>query len=287
MNQFGFEFKIALADVGFKIHADFAMELEAGYVPFLVENNTETDIDVHCFNKLPAFDLTNFKLAFEAKNETQQFYAIYITETEWCYVIYNQKTINQIQQIAFINRDFTRWKIYATDNLPLKYPMGPIIMHCLTLYTDALLIHASCTFDGKKSRLFTGVSGVGKSTMSRIWSEAGAQIINDDRLLIRKIDNEFFVYNTPMQYVDFSKKAPLHAIYLIRHASQNRLNRVKGAFAISKVIAHCIQNNFDKALINKRIDLVAEMCACTPVYELGFVPTHEVVRYITANETKQ
>ena len=82
--------------------------------------------------------------------------------------------------------------------LPLKYPLGPIIMHYMTLKADAVMMHASCAFDGVKARIFSGFSGAGKSTMSKIWSEARNQIINDDRLIIRKQGDDYVVYNTPM-----------------------------------------------------------------------------------------
>ncbi len=132
--------------------------------------------------------------------------------------------------------------------------------------------------------MFSGFSGVGKSTISKIWADAGSQIINDDRLVIRKIDGKFYVYNTPMYYVDMSKKAPLDAIYLIRHFPENKANRVNGALAVSKVMAFCIQNNFDKSFINKRLEFFSELCAATAIYELGFVPDSSVVTYITENE---
>lgn len=284
MNQFGFDFNISIAEVVLHVFSQKAIELEEGYVPFLVDNKEKSDIEVECFQDLPNIDISSLKLLFEAKNEEQRFYSIYETTEGYCFAIYNQQTKDEIQQIAFLNATFNYWKIHSSNALALKYPMGPIIMHYLTLYTDAVLMHASCAFDGKKGRMFSGFSGTGKSTMSMIWAKSGSQIINDDRLVIRKIDGQFFLYNTPMYYVDQSKKAPLSAIYLIRHYPENKANKVKGALAVSKVMAFCIQNNFDKSFINKRLEFFSDLCAATPVYELGFVPNESVVSYIAENE---
>jgi len=284
MNQFGFNFKISIAEIVFHVFSQKAIELEEGYVPFLADVEANTDIQVECFHQLPETDLAKLNLLFEAKNEEQRFYSIYENADGYCFVIYNQQQKDEIQQIAFLNSSFNYWKIYSRTALALKYPMGPILMHYLTLYTDAVLMHASCAFDGKKGRMFSGFSGVGKSTMSMIWAKSGSQIINDDRLVIRKLNGQFFVYNTPMYYVDISKKAPLNAIYLICHYPENKANKVSGAIAVSKVMAFCIQNNFDKSFINKRLDFFSELCAITPVYELGFVPDSSVVTYITENE---
>jgi hypothetical protein len=284
MNQFGFEFNIAIAEVVLHVFSKTAIELEAGYVPFLVEKAEKADIEVECFQGLPEVDFDALKLLFEAKNEEQRFYSIYETSEGYCFVLYDQQTKDEIQQIAYLNAAFNYWKIHSRNAMALKYPMGPIIMHYLTLLTDAVLMHASCAFDGKKGRMFSGFSGVGKSTMSMIWANAGSQIINDDRLVIRKMDGQFFVYNTPMYYVDISKKAPLSAIYLISHFPENKAKKLSGALAVSKVMAFCIQNNFDKSFINKRLGFFSDLCSATPIYELGFVPNESVVTYITENE---
>lgn len=284
MNQHGFEFNISIAEIILHVFSKKAIELEAGYIPFLADYQVKADIEVECFHELPAVDFTSMKVLFEAKNEEQHFYSIYEYGEGYCFAIFNQQTKDEVQQIAYLNSTFDYWKIYSKDAMSLKYPMGPIIMHYLTIYTDAVLMHASCAFDGKNGRMFSGFSGAGKSTMSMIWSNAGSQIINDDRLVIRAVNDNFYVYNTPMYYTDISKKAPLNAIYLISHSPENKIKKISGALAVSKVMAFCIQNNFDKSFINKRLEFFYKLSLATSIYELGFVPDQQVVTFITENE---
>ena len=146
------------------------------------------------------------------------------------------------------------------------------------------MMHASCAFDGQRGRMFSGFSGVGKSTMSRIWAEAGSTIINDDRLIIREINNEFFVYNTPMYYKDLSKKAPLNAVYLIHHSPENKIQKLKGALAASRTMAFCIQNNYDQHFVADRLDFFVRLAAAMDIYDLGFVPDNSVIEFIKAHE---
>lgn len=284
MNQFGFEFNISIAEIVLHVFSKKGIELEAGYIPFLTDNKAKIDIEVECFQGLPSINFASMNVLFEAKNDEQRFYSIYESTEGYCFAIYNQQTKDEIQQIAYLNASFDTWKVYSHDAVALKYPMGPIIMHYLTLYTDAVLMHASCAFDGVKGRMFSGFSGAGKSTMSMIWSNAGSQIINDDRLVIRCLNDCFYVYNTPMYYTDISKKAPLNAIYLISHSPVNIIKKITGAVAVSKVMAFCIQNNFDKTFINKRLDFFHKLSLATSVYELGFIPDQQVVTFITENE---
>jgi len=281
---------ILIAGFSIKLYSDSAIELDEGYESFLTERNTDSaDITVQCIAGMPISPFAQDELVFEAKNEDQKFYSIYKTEKLLGFVIYNQQNPGEIQQIATLDETFTHWDVFSEPSSenrlsPLKYPLGPIIMHYLTINSDAVMMHASCAFDGTQARLFTGFSGNGKSTISKLWSEAGNQIINDDRIIIRKEEDGFFVYNTPMYYKDLSKRAPLGSIYLIHHSPENILNKLSGALAISKVMAFCIQNNFEKQFIQSRLNFFSDLCAQIPVCELGFVPNESVVHYVLAHE---
>jgi hypothetical protein len=165
--------------------------------------------------------------------------------------------------------------------------MGPIIMHYFTVNTDAVLIHAACTFDGKKGRIFSGFSGAGKSTISKIWGDAGNLIINDDRLIIRKLEDGYYVYNTPMYYEDRPKKTPLSSVFLISHSPENKIKQIRGALAVSKVLAFCIQNNFDPDFVQNRLNFFSQLCLEVPVYELGFVPDEHVIQFIQTHEAEK
>jgi len=281
---------IIIADFSIQLLSDSFIEPEEGYLPFMVDKfENEPDITIQCFAGLPKNPFENDVLVFEAENEVQKFYSIYKIGNELGFIIYNQQTKNNIQQIALLDSTFTQWKVYSKlspDNQisALKYPLGPIVMLYMTLNSDAVLMHASCAYDGKSARLFSGFSGAGKSTISQLWAASGNSIINDDRIIIRKQQNGYFVHNTPMYYKDMPKKAPLSSIYLISHFPENKAKRITGALAISKVMAFCIQNNFDRQFIQSRLNFFSELCLQIPVYELGFVPDESVVNYVLANE---
>jgi hypothetical protein len=266
---------LSIADYFLKLSSESVITLEDGYLPFVAkEDPRAADITIDCVSGIPPVSFQWYDLVFEAKNETQKFYSIYRSGTGLGFILYNQQNIDEIQQLALLDDTFSHWTVYSNPDadrslMPLKYPLGPIIMYYLTVKSPAVLIHASCIFDGVKGRIFTGFSGNGKSTMSKIWADAGNQVINDDRLIIRKLDNGFFVYNTPMYYIDRPKKAPLHAIHLISHSPDNRIKKQYGALAVSKVMAFCIQNNYNKKFIHNHLDFLSELCGKIPVYVLA------------------
>jgi len=274
---------LKIADFAIKLYADFPLELESGYFPFVTKKEANTpDVEIFCYKDIPANALDGYKPVFEAANAEQKFYSIYMKDNTLGFIMYNQENINEIQQIAYLNEDLSIWKVYnhlEGENItsPLKYPMGPIMMHYLSQKCGAVMMHASCVFDGNIGRMFTGFSGNGKSTMSKIWADAGSMIINDDRIILRRTDDGYFAYNTPMFYQDIPKKAPLHAIYLISHSPVNKLEKLGGAIAVSRVMAFCIQNNFEKHLIKNHLEFFSTMCVEIPVFDLGFVPDAGVI----------
>jgi hypothetical protein len=288
-------FRVAGCDILVRSDAEF--ELEEGYLPYVVERpvsdagkGTEysPEITITAVPGIPRELLSGRELLFDAENEFQKFYSIYELPGGLGFAIYNQQTHSELQQVAVLNSDYSEWVVYYDANelpaLPIRYPFGPIMLHYLTLKIDAVMMHASCAFDGEKGRMFTGFSGVGKSTISKLWAADGSRIINDDRLIIRREGEEYRVYNTPMYYADIPKVAPLTGIFLIRHNPVNDMKRVSGARAVSKVMAFSIQNNFDARYVSQRLAFFSELTACVPVYELGFVPDASVVSYIREHE---
>jgi len=281
---------ISIADFLLKLDSENFIEPEEGYSPFLVEDdNRRADATIHCYTGIPPFAFQADDLVFEAKNDEQKFYSIYRSGTGLGFIIYDQQNKDEIQQYALLDKTYSHWKVYSdplseSSIWPLKYPLGPIVMHYLTLKSEAVMIHASCIFDGSKGRIFSGFSGNGKSTMSKIWADAGNLVINDDRLIIRKSDAGYVAYNTPMYYKDIPKKAMLSGIYLISHSPANRMKKLSGALAVSKVLAFCIQNNFEQKLIQHHLNFLSDLCAHVPVYELGFVPDANVIKFVLENE---
>lgn len=283
-------FSLSIAGITLELRSDYPLVTEVGYLPFVTARRDAPDIHIDCIGNIPKHLKHREMPLFEAKNGTQRFYSIFVHENNgFLFLIYNQQN-GEIQQIALTDSRFEFWEIYCEPQngqlIPLQYPLGPIIMHYMTLNSNAVLMHASCAFDGKTGRLFSGFSGAGKSTISGIMSCAGHQIINDDRIIIRKETEGYFAYNTPMYYADRPKRAKLDAIYLISHSPENTAKLLHGASAVSKVMAFCIQNNFDRRFVSSRLDFFAGLCSKVNVYELGFVPENHVVNFILENERK-
>lgn len=286
--------RIADFEIGFINRSDQTIHFEEGYIDFLSDVKTPLpDLTIEVYASIPQELRVIGKVIYSADFNGNELWKISSTSTGLRFHVYNANSPFQLQQVADLTADFSKWKIYAepttwegkTGVFPLMYPMGPLVMYYLTAKYDAVMIHGSAVEYNKKGRIFTGVSGKGKTTMAKIWFEHGAQVLNDDRLIIRKENDHYKVFNTPMFYQDKPREAELNSLYLIRHSPQNDVQNIIGSEAVSKLAANLIQHGYDQQLTSHHLNFLTEMTERTSVYLLGFAPNHTVVEAILDNES--
>lgn len=164
---------------------------------------------------------------------------------------------------------------------PLIHPLGSLLLLYLMQRKNGLLIHASAVAIDDNAFLFTGVSGIGKSTMARLWGECGAQILNDDRLVLRPIGDEMMVYNNPMPYyAQNPREAKLKTIFLLKQSPENYIKPLSGVLAYSRVLGNFIQQFYEKQMVTDHLELVEQVLNKVKVFEVGFKPDHDIVEMI-------
>lgn len=180
------------------------------------------------------------------------------------------------------------WDLWfeGNDNTvdPMEYPLDGLILYYLTVIHGDIMIHASGVNKSGRGYIFSGVSGKGKTTMAKLWESCGASVIHDDRLIVRKIGNSFRMFNTPVYNDDVPADSQVNSIFIIAHGYSNKVNHIKGAGAVSLVMANCIQHNWGTELISRLLNSVSLLCDSVPVKRLSFTPDNSVVTYILENE---
>jgi hypothetical protein len=167
---------------------------------------------------------------------------------------------------------------------PFEYPLDGLILYYLTVIHGDIMIHASGINRNGRGYLFSGVSGKGKSTMARLWEESGAKVIHDDRLIIRKTEKGYKMYNTPVYNNDVPQESSLDKIFLIEHGFENKLTPIKGALAVSLVMTNCIQHNWGHDIIARLLGSVSIMCSAVPAIKLSFKPNKSIINLILKND---
>jgi hypothetical protein len=195
------------------------------------------------------------------------------------------KNKNAILKYSLTDRDWDLWITGdSSETDPMEYPLDGLILYYLTVMHGDIFIHASGVNISGKGYLFSGISGKGKSTMAKLWESAGARVIHDDRLILRNIGTGYMMFNTPVYINDEPGESPLNKIFLIEHGKKNELIPVRGASAVSLVMANCIQHNWDSGMIARLLGSVSIMCSSVPVVRLSFRPDRNVIDHILENE---
>jgi len=290
-----------------KVHylriADFVIQIENhSELPLVIEGGYEPFITTEKISRWNAVVRSHAGIAPELLEPADQIYgATQGDSTLWTisrwrdgfrFLINDPNDTSKLQQVALLHADLSTWDVYTEPVeedghfglCPLLYPMGPLVLYYLTVANEAIMIHASGIHDGKMGRIFSGFSGVGKSTSAEIWGKAGSKVINDDRLIIRRTEHGYSIHNTPMFYADEPKQAELNAIYLPYHAPVNVAERLAGSQAVSRLMAYCIQHGYDRGYIEHHLSFLIEMLGSVPVSTLGFVPNADVIPYVRAFE---
>ncbi|MFC2086755.1 hypothetical protein ACFLSA_01130 [Bacteroidota bacterium] len=186
--------------------------------------------------------------------------------------------------MMYFNEDVQSWDLLINDTAdiqdPLKYPAGILMLYYFLLFHKTILLHSSGIFYQNRGMVFSACSGTGKTTMAKLWMKKGGILINDDRLIIRRIDGVYYMYNSPMLYPVQPIKARVDFVFLLRQSNENYFFQVNGSEAVTRLFLSIIQHNYIKELVLKKMEIVRQLCADIPVYELGFLPDESIIDFI-------
>src|SRR5579863_4396819 len=110
------------------------------------------------------------------------------------------------------------------------------IVHTLVLAQEGrgFLLHAASAIRNGKAFLFAGVSGAGKTTISRL-APADATLLTDEISYVRKQDSGYVAFGTPftgeLAKLGENVSAPIAALYLLAKGPTNRIEPVPAAEA--------------------------------------------------------
>ena len=169
-----------------------------------------------------------------------------------------------------------KWDYYSQE-LHLLHLIG---IEEVLIRHQALLLHSSVVKLGEHTVLFSGPSGIGKSTQAKLWeTHLGAKIINGDRCVIRKKENAFWGSGSPWcgtSGIYSNEQAPIKGIFILKQASVNRVRRL-GIEAFKALYSQCVVNTWDRTFMEQLTELLTGLLESVPVYELACRPDQEAV----------
>lgn len=149
---------------------------------------------------------------------------------------------------------------------------------------NRLILHTSLLNTQFGGLVFSGPSGIGKSTQAELWKEyEEAEQINGDRPILYKKENVWMGYGSPYAgsskcYVN--KGVPVRAIMLLAQGEDCRIMPLRKSEAFREIFRNCTVYSWDREFVERVITLVTELVSDIPIYRLICTPDQRAVEAV-------
>lgn len=148
-----------------------------------------------------------------------------------------------------------------------------------------LHLHSSFVLYQDKALLFTGPSGIGKTTQAELWRDfQGARIINGDAALLRQLDDgKWWAFGTPVHgsspYCE-NEQAPIVALVMLKQGKENELAKLDSFSAVTSCLPEFYRPQMDEETAEVFWKSVDSLFREVPVYRLTCRPDREATELV-------
>jgi hypothetical protein len=279
-------FRIEIAGLHLTFYSSQAIlppEPQAYYQPFLKTHRSRTQaIEVPVYlqrgdmpdlaRSTKLFDSGSWSIGFEGKDLFLTLHAGSHSERPLC--------------VAKFDRTVSKVMVYCSERLvkkisgkarlinPFSYPLDQILLMYALAREQGVILHAAGVKSGGKGLLLAGRSGSGKSTLSRLLSiDKEVELLNDDRMIVRKMKGGFRAYGTPWPgelRVAKNKRVALCGIFFIHPGSTHRIQKIEPRDALEKLLPVTSIPWYDRTLVPSLLSLCENLVSRVPTYDLYF-----------------
>ena len=238
-------------------------------------------------------DLSEFKTSGKPIFDSKGAWKLYEDGESFLFHLHSETIGPAPYKISRVTKDFTSGEVVfhspyldSTKPLyPLEYPLDELLFINFLSLGRGVEVHALGLADSNGvGRLFLGQSTAGKTTMARLWEDdPGVTILSDDRIILRKMDNQIWMYGTPW-HGEAGFAAPtrvaLNKVYFLRKGMGNQLLPMKEVESASRFFSCCFPLFYSRNAIDFTLRFFDEVAKNVPCYELSVVPNKTVVEFL-------
>lgn len=243
--------------------------------------------------------------------EARENWRLYVDEEKYIFETdQSQENTNskEVDRICFMEKDLPRAKVYISPDADTAYEginikdnrtwsleqlmrvMGQLITISVLHRYQGLLIHSSGIILDGEGIIFPGISGVGKTTLAKLWqAREGITVLSDDRVIVRREEEGYFIYGTPWPgegRMVSCQKAPLKKILFLSKAKGNKLVPLGKRESLRQLITQCFPAIWDREGIDFSLKFCGALVKDIPCFCFGFVPDESATEFIQKLDLK-
>jgi hypothetical protein len=154
------------------------------------------------------------------------------------------------------------------------------ILHSLILAErGGFLLHAASAICDGQAFLFSGVSGAGKTTMTRL-APPDVTLLTDEISYLRPGAGGYAAFGTPfageLARSGENCSAPLSALFFLEQGPKNRIDELASGEAVRRLMRNILFFAEDQILVEKLFATACDFVARVPIRRLTFYPDGRV-----------
>ncbi len=154
------------------------------------------------------------------------------------------------------------------------------VVHSLVLAElGGFLVHSASVVRNGRAFLLSGVSGAGKTTISRL-APSDVTLLTDEISYVRRVACGYHAHGTPfagdLGRAGENISAPVAGLYLLVQGRHNHADRIGPAAAARRLLRNILFFADDGGLVERLFRTACEFVSRVPVYELTFRPEADV-----------
>lgn len=154
----------------------------------------------------------------------------------------------------------------------------------LLIRRDRVCFHAACVSTEYGGILFSGPSGIGKSTQAALWqTHRGAKLLNGDRPILQKAGEGFLAWGSPYagsSRCHVNESVPVTALVFLAQEPSNRIRRLRAGEAFRRIYAGLTMYTWDREFMDRACSLAMELAERVPCWEFGCLPDETAVVFL-------
>lgn len=153
-----------------------------------------------------------------------------------------------------------------------------VVVESILARRCGFLLHACGVVRAGKSYLFVGPPDSGKTTVAK--ASNGLDVISDDCVAVRQIDDSFYCFGTPWANYSSSGSGPLKDVFLLQKAKHLDFRKVTAPLLMHELFGQTRLAHVDTDSATQVMNSISQIVASVPGYEMSFSLNDDIWRGI-------